>query len=69
MYTNKKLLWATIVVYSRDNEWVGMAHKITSPKNQLQFSQMVIPNKPSGPLKSYYGIKKLTEFSTDWLTN
>ena len=28
----------TIVVHSRDHEGVGMAHKITSTKNQSKFS-------------------------------
>jgi len=27
------------VVYSRDNEEVGMAHEVKSPENQPQFSQ------------------------------
>jgi len=30
------------VVHSRDGEEVGMAHAIKSPKNQPQFSQMMM---------------------------
>ena len=30
--------YSMIVLYSRDHKGVGVAHKITSPKNQLQFS-------------------------------
>ena len=29
--------YSTIVLYSRDHKGVGMAHEITSPKNQPQF--------------------------------
>ena len=43
---NPKLLpendeWSTIVIYSRDDEEIGMTHEIVSPKSQLQFSQMM----------------------------
>jgi len=30
------------VVYSRDDEEVGVAHEVTSPENQPQFSQMMM---------------------------
>ena len=32
------LSYSTTVLYSRDHKGVGMAHKITSPKNQPKFS-------------------------------
>jgi len=57
------------VVHSRDDEGVGMAHKIKPPKNQPQFSQTMMgqywldklnPNKlsdqPEILSKSCYGI-------------
>jgi len=69
------------VVHSRINEEVGMAHKVKSPENQLQFSQTTMghywlgklsPSKLSGESemlsKSYHRIFKkfyLMEFSTD----
>ena len=31
-----------IVMYSRDHKGVGVAHKITSPKKQPQFSQTMM---------------------------
>jgi len=31
-----------IVVHSRDDQEVGVAHKVKSPKNQPQFSQMMM---------------------------
>ena len=34
--------WTTIVVHSRDDEEVGVAHKVTSPENQPQFSQTMM---------------------------
>ena len=34
----KFLSWTTIVVQSRDNQEIGMAHKVKSPENQPQFS-------------------------------
>jgi len=43
----------TIVVHSRDDKEVGIAHEVKSSKNQPQFSQMMMgqywldPNKPS----------------------
>ena len=69
---NPKLLpendeWTTIVVHSRDDEEIGMAHKIVSPKNQPQVSQMIIGQiklNPNRLLKQ----KVATEFS-DWPTN
>jgi len=30
------------VVHSRDDEEIGMAHEVKSPKNQPQFSQMMM---------------------------
>jgi len=72
--------WTTIVVHSRDDQEVGVAHKVKSPKNQLQFSQMMLgqywlgktsPNKfsdwPKMLSKSCNGIYYSMEFS-DWLT-
>ena len=40
MYTDNILLesYSTIVLYSRDHKGVGMAHEITSSKNQPYFS-------------------------------
>jgi len=32
----------TMVVHSRDKEGVGAAHEVHSPKNQSQFSQMMM---------------------------
>jgi len=34
--------WTTIVVHNRDDQEVGMAHKVKSPENQPQFSQMTM---------------------------
>ena len=44
IYTLKLILisWTTIVVHSRDNEEVGVAHEVKSPKNQPQFFQMMM---------------------------
>ena len=66
------------VLYRRDHKGVGVAHEITSPKIQLQFSLMTMrqvklsPNKLSDRTKtlstSCYRILKiiyLMEFSTD----
>ena len=44
---------AIIVLYSRDHKGVpvGMAHEITSPKNQLQFSQTTMKHYWLGQTK------------------
>jgi len=34
--------WTTIVVHSRDDQEVDVAHKVKSPENQPQFSQPTI---------------------------
>ena len=34
--------WTTIVVHSRDNQEVGVAHEVKSPKNKPQFFQMTM---------------------------
>jgi len=39
------------VVHGRDDEGVGMAHKIISPKNQPQFSQKMMGQYWLGPNK------------------
>ena len=39
LYTSMlNLSWTTIVVHSRDNQEVGMAHEVKSPENHPQFS-------------------------------
>ena len=42
------LLLTTIVVHSRDDKEVGMAHKVKSPENQPQFSQTTMGQYWSG---------------------
>ena len=37
-FTLGSLSYSTIIVYNRDHKGVGMAHEITSPKHQPQFS-------------------------------
>jgi len=34
--------WTTIVVHSRDDQEVGVAHEVKSSENQPQFSQMTM---------------------------
>jgi len=66
------------MVHSRDDQEVGMAHKVNSPENQPQFSQMMIgqywlglnklPDQPKMLSKSCHGINfffNLMAFSTD----
>jgi len=73
------------VVHSRDDQEVGVAHKVKSPKNQPEFSQMTMgqywlgKTKPQKAFRSTRNAFKkllwnfkffyLTEFSTDWLTD
>jgi len=71
-----QLSWTTIVVHSRDDQEVGMAHEVKSPDNQPQFSHTMMgkvklsPNKlldqPEILSKSCHWILK--KISTDWLT-
>ena len=63
------------MVHSRDNEEVGVAHKVISPKNQPQFSPTTMRQYWLGKtklsemlLKNYYNIKK-NNLTADWLTN
>ena len=78
-----KTSWTTIVVHSRNDEEVRVAHKVKSPENQPQFIQMrtwqyrLGKTKPKEAFRSTWtAFKKLTrnlkniylmEFSTDWL--
>ena len=65
--------YSMIVLYSRDQKGVGVTHKITSPKNQPQFSQTMMrqywfgPNKlsdqPEMPLKVATEFKKIYLFN------
>ena len=45
------LSWTIVVVHSRDDKRVGVAHEITSPKNQPKFFETILE----------------TKFFTDWL--
>ena len=42
----------TIVVHRRDDEGVGVAHEIKSPKNQLQFYQTTMEQHWLGKAKT-----------------
>ena len=75
------LSYSMTVLYSRDHKGVGVAHEITSPKNQPQFSQTMMrqywlgKTKPKQAFKSTQNTFKkllwnfflnyLMEFSTD----
>ena len=77
--------WTTIVVHSRDDEEVGVAHKVKSPENQPQFSQTTMGQYWLGKTKPKQAFRStrnafnklpqnflkvyLTEFFTDWLTD
>ena len=41
-YHHTVLLYSTTVLYIKEQKGVGVAHEITSPKNQLQFSLMTM---------------------------
>ena len=74
-----------IVVHSRDQAVVGMAHETNSPRNQLQFFQTMMgqywfrKTQPKQALRmTWNAFKKLQqnfkknyllEFSTDWVTD
>ena len=76
--------WTTIMVHSRDDQEVGVAHKVKSPENQPHFSQTTMgqywlgETKPKQAFRSTRNaFKKFlwnfnffysTDFITDWLT-
>jgi len=58
-----------IVVYSRDNELVGMAHKVKSPKNQLRFSQTTMGHFLLGKTELQIDLKHLQKVAIQYLFN
>ena len=63
----------TLVVHNRDDQEVGMAHKVKSPENQPQFSQTTMGQYSNQAFRSTRNAFKiclgilifLIEFSTD----
>ena len=57
LFTLVTLSYSMIILYSRDHKEVGVAHKIISPKNQPQFSQMTMRQYRLGKTKPKQAIK------------
>ena len=55
----------TIVVHSRDNEEVGVAHEVKLPKIQPQFSQMIMGQYWLGQNKLSGGPEMLSKCCTE----
>ena len=63
------LSYSTIVLHSRDHKGVGVAHKITSPKNQPQFSQMTMKQYWLGKTKPKQVLRSTRNAFTKLLQN
>ena len=53
----QSLSHSTIVLYSRDHKGVGVVHEIASPKNQPQFSLMMMRQYWLGKTKPKQAIR------------